>query len=111
MRIAAWRVPYHCSPAPIAPPVVRVDVMAKSGFSIARKDEKLLELAGSAGQKALAAWTATGPPAEWMRIREQWEYTHAARFVLQLAGFSALLVSVLAETPGDPAVEAPELGR
>ena len=29
-----------------------------------------------------------------------WEYGHATGFVIQLAGFCALLVSVLVETPG-----------
>ena len=51
----------------------------------------------------LAVWDATGAPAGWQRIRDQWEYAHLARFFLQLAGFCALLLSVLAETPGDEA--------
>ncbi|MDQ2653795.1 MAG: DUF1772 domain-containing protein [Chloroflexota bacterium] len=51
----------------------------------------------------LAVWDATGAPADWQRIRDQWEYAHLARFLLQLAGFCALLLSVLAETPGDEA--------
>jgi hypothetical protein len=51
----------------------------------------------------LAVWDATGALADWRRIREQWEYAHLARFLLQLAGFCALLISVLAETPGDEA--------
>ena len=51
----------------------------------------------------LAVWDATGAPADWQRIRNQWEYAHLARFFLQLGGFCALLLSVLAETPGDEA--------
>jgi hypothetical protein len=51
----------------------------------------------------LAAWDAAGAPANWQRIRDQWEYAHLARFFLQLTGFCALLLSVLAETPGDEA--------
>lgn len=47
----------------------------------------------------LATWEATGAPGDWIRIRDQWEYAHAARFVLQLGGFSLLLASLLAETP------------
>jgi hypothetical protein len=39
-------------------------------------------------------------PALWMRLRARWEYGHAAGFVIQLAGFCALLASVLVETPG-----------
>ncbi|KOP24692.1 hypothetical protein AMR41_18875 [Hapalosiphon sp. MRB220] len=38
-------------------------------------------------------------PTNWMQLRNQWEYSHATRFILQLIGFSALLLSVLLETP------------
>lgn len=38
-------------------------------------------------------------PALWIQLRERWEWGHAAGFVLQLAGFCALVVSVLVETP------------
>jgi hypothetical protein len=51
----------------------------------------------------LAIWDATEAPADWQRIRSQWEYAHLARFILQLAGYCALLISVLVETPGDEA--------
>ncbi|MEB3278842.1 MAG: DUF1772 domain-containing protein [Lyngbya sp.] len=44
-------------------------------------------------------WTVGSVPADWTRIRNQWEYSHAIRFVLHLIGFSALLLSVLRETP------------
>lgn len=37
-------------------------------------------------------------PANWEQLRNQWEYSHAARFFLQLIGFSLLLLSVLRET-------------
>lgn len=40
-------------------------------------------------------------PQMWARLRGQWEFGHAARFVLQFAGLSALVWSVLGETPGD----------
>lgn len=45
-----------------------------------------------------AQWTVDSIPANWTEVRNQWEYSHAARFVLQLLGFSALLASVLVET-------------
>ncbi|RCJ41239.1 DUF1772 domain-containing protein [Nostoc minutum NIES-26] len=38
-------------------------------------------------------------PTDWMRLREQWEYSHAASFVLHLLAFSALVFSVLIEIP------------
>jgi hypothetical protein len=38
-------------------------------------------------------------PAIWMRLRNQWEYGHAAGFVVQLIGVCMLLLSVLVETP------------
>ena len=37
--------------------------------------------------------TPQAPPADWMRLRVQWEYGHAARFALRLAAFAALLAS------------------
>jgi hypothetical protein len=40
-------------------------------------------------------------PALWMRLRDRWEYGHAAGFVVQLLGLSALLLSVLVETGTD----------
>ena len=38
-------------------------------------------------------------PTLWLRLRSRWEYGHAVGFVLELAGFCALLASVLIETP------------
>ncbi|MBW4534359.1 MAG: DUF1772 domain-containing protein [Pleurocapsa minor HA4230-MV1] len=45
-----------------------------------------------------AQWTVDSIPADWTQGRNQWGYSHATRFVLQLIGFSALLFSVLVET-------------
>jgi hypothetical protein len=45
-------------------------------------------------------WTAMeSAPPEWTQLRRQWEYSHAARAVLTVAGFGALVISVLMETP------------
>jgi len=38
-------------------------------------------------------------PPDWMGQRNQWEYTHAARAVLQIAALGALVFSVLVEIP------------
>lgn len=38
-------------------------------------------------------------PTNWEQLRNQWEYAHAANFGFSLAGFSALLLSDLVETP------------
>ncbi len=38
-------------------------------------------------------------PALWMRLRNRWEYGHAAGFVVQFVGLCALVLSVLVETP------------
>jgi hypothetical protein len=46
----------------------------------------------------MGAWTPETVPPDWTSWRNRWEYTHAANFVLKLAGFGALLASVLAET-------------
>ncbi len=40
---------------------------------------------------AFAAWTPAAVPADWTRLRDQWEFTHAARGGLFLLGFGALL--------------------
>lgn len=47
----------------------------------------------------LAAWQASGTaPADWMRWRDQWQFTQAFIFVLHLAGFTALAASVSGDT-------------
>lgn len=46
-----------------------------------------------------ATWTAETIPPDWAQWRAQWEYAHATRFVLHLVGFSALVLSVLIDTP------------
>jgi hypothetical protein len=50
----------------------------------------------------VAAAIASDPasvPALWMRLRDRWEYGHAAGFADQVVGFAALVVSLLVETP------------
>ena len=49
---------------------------------------------------AMAEMSLNSPLPNWTHFRNQWEYTHFARFLLQLASLSALLISVLVETPG-----------
>lgn len=46
----------------------------------------------------IAALTVETLSADWMGLRAHWEYTHAARAVLQLIALGALVVSVVAET-------------
>ena len=41
-------------------------------------------------------WSEAALPADWQRWRARWEYSHAARFALQLLGFVALLCALLA---------------
>jgi hypothetical protein len=48
---------------------------------------------------ALRRATPTSIPANWQQLRNQWEYSHLARFWSHLAALSALVMSVLAETP------------
>ena len=48
---------------------------------------------------ALVPLTADTLPAEWMRLRDQWEHTHALRAVLQVIALGAFVWSILAETP------------
>jgi hypothetical protein len=51
-------------------------------------------------------WPSVGVPADWMQLRDQWEYAHASRFVLQLLGLSALIVSIIRETPVEQSTPA-----
>lgn len=48
--------------------------------------------------EAFAVWTPANVPADWTWLRDQWEFTHAAR--CGLLGFGALLASALAARPG-----------
>ena len=41
--------------------------------------------------------TPEAVPVIWARLRDRWEWGHAAGFVVQLAGYCALVASVLAE--------------
>lgn len=43
--------------------------------------------------------TPESVPANWEQLRKQWEYSHLARFFCHLVAFSALVLSVLVETP------------
>jgi hypothetical protein len=43
----------------------------------------------------VAQTTVETLPADWMKLRQQWEYTHAARAVLQFSALAALVHSVL----------------
>lgn len=47
----------------------------------------------------MAPLTPETLPADWMRLRDHWEYTHAARAVLQTIALGALVFSILVETP------------
>lgn len=47
----------------------------------------------------ISTWTPDTIPADWTWWRSQWEYTHAARAILEIFGLSALVISVLMETP------------
>jgi hypothetical protein len=49
---------------------------------------------------AFASWTPAAVPPDWTQLRDQWEFTHAARAGLFLLGFCALLASVFAAPPG-----------
>lgn len=38
-------------------------------------------------------------PADWASLRNQWEFAHASRAILQIAALAALVISILAELP------------
>ncbi len=49
---------------------------------------------------ALSVWTPETLPADWTRYRNQWETGHAIHAGFFALGFSALVLALLAETPG-----------
>lgn len=59
----------------------------------------------------IGRWTLDTIPANWTRIRSQWEYTHATRAILQILGLASLLLSVLAETNIRPVAEKKPIDR
>jgi hypothetical protein len=59
----------------------------------------------------IAALTLETLPADWMALRNQWEYTHAARAVLQIIALGALVFSILVETPMTASREQPRWGN
>lgn len=50
----------------------------------------------------LAKWVNGPVPSDWTSYRARWEWGHAIISVLELAGFAALIGSVLADTPRSP---------
>ena len=53
------------------------------------------------------AWTATTLPPDWTAWRWRWELGHALHAVLLALAFTTLSASILAETPGTRARNAP----
>ena len=53
----------------------------------------------------LAKWVNGPVPADWIDYRARWEWGHAIISLVELAGFAALIASVLADTP--PHAEEP----
>jgi len=47
----------------------------------------------------LAKWVDGPVPADWMDNRARWEWGHTVIALVELAGFAALIGSVLADTP------------
>jgi Domain of unknown function (DUF1772) len=50
--------------------------------------------------------TATTVPTNWEQLRNQWEYAHATNFVFSLAGFIALVISILIDVPQHLGIES-----
>jgi hypothetical protein len=49
-------------------------------------------------------WAVDAVPSDWRRWRAQWEFGHAARFVVTFAGFLALLLATVRVGALDPRV-------
>jgi hypothetical protein len=50
---------------------------------------------------AMAGWPLDSIPTDWFQWRDQWEYSHAVRAVLQSVALATQVAAVLAETPSD----------
>jgi hypothetical protein len=46
-----------------------------------------------------AKWLTSPIPTDWMRYRDQWEYTHAVNAVIKIIALGLLAISVMVETP------------
>lgn len=49
----------------------------------------------------MATWHELPLPPNWMAVRQQWEWGHAASAILDMIGFGVLVWSVLIESPED----------
>jgi hypothetical protein len=49
----------------------------------------------------LAKWVDGPVPADWTSYRARWEWGHATISLVELIGFAALILSVLADTPAE----------
>ncbi|WP_412756828.1 hypothetical protein [Legionella bozemanae] len=47
-------------------------------------------------------------PHDWTRLRDQWEFAHASRAILQIVALAVLVISILIELP--PRVRHTEQG-
>ncbi|HHF7368294.1 TPA: hypothetical protein ACPSKY_003451 [Legionella bozemanae] len=47
-------------------------------------------------------------PPDWTRLRDQWEFAHASRAILQIIALAALVIPILIELP--PRVRHTEQG-
>ena len=51
----------------------------------------------SPANATMKQWSVDNPPATWTMLRDRWEYTHLARFGLQVFGLGALVLAALPE--------------
>ncbi|HHF7373398.1 hypothetical protein [Legionella bozemanae] len=55
---------------------------------------------GSLGERcACATLSPETLPPDWTRLRDQWEFAHASRAILQIIALAALVISILIELP------------
>jgi hypothetical protein len=93
--------------------LIQVAALAATAY-LARAELRVLTLILLALVAVLAAqavfWLFTYPanvatvnwtlhPENWEMLRRQWEYSHAAGAILQLAGFCLLIIAVLGRAP------------
>src|SRR5262249_21038580 len=76
------------------PLTVTADICQGSGNAV-------IHLCVQPVNSTMTRWTVDSIPSDWTEWRDQWEYGHAGRALLQTVALAALVLSVLWETPPD----------
>lgn len=88
----AWRVRQRGAAFPLTLAAAACQVAAMTVFLVFVQPVNL----------TMSSWPLDSIPPDWTRWRDQWEYAHAVRAVLQIGALAALVLSAVRETPAAP---------